>query len=145
VSLHYAVGIGANLGDREATFARAAALLTDDGQIRITARSAAIRSAPMGGPDGQEWFLNAVWILATGLGPHNLLQRLQAVEAECGRVRTVRWGPRTLDLDLLLRADGLQVASPVLTLPHPRLAERPFVTEPLAELVGRGAWPSRLS
>ena len=137
----YAIGVGANLGDRAATFAWAAALIQADGDITIAAQSAAIRSAPMGGPSGQDWFLNAVWILATGLGPHSLLHRLQAIETACGRARTVRWGPRMLDLDLLARADGLHLSSPVLTLPHPRLAERPFVTAPLAELVRAGAWP----
>jgi len=145
MSHRYAIGIGANLGDRSAAFARAAVLIQTAGDIAIAAQSPAICSAPMGGPDGQEWFLNAEWILATGLGPHSLLHRLQAIETACGRSRTVHWGPRTLDLDLLARADGLRITSPVLTLPHPRLAERPFVTGPLAELVRVGAWPPPLS
>ena len=141
LSQRYALGIGANLGDREAAFARAAALIVAEDDIVLAARSTPIRSDPQGGPGGQEWFLNAVWILDTDLGPHVLLHRLQGIETACGRARSVRWGPRTLDLDLLARADGLRVASPVLTLPHPRLEERQFVTGPLAELVCAGFWP----
>ena len=94
----------------------------------------------MGGPRGQEWFLNAVWIISSELGPHSLLQVLQQIETACGRSRTVHWGPRLVDLDLLARADGLRVESPVLTLPHPRMAERPFVMSPLKELRLRGHW-----
>jgi 2-amino-4-hydroxy-6-hydroxymethyldihydropteridine diphosphokinase len=102
-------------------------------------RSDLIESAPVGGPDGQGAFLNGVWIVASDFGPHQVLAELQRIETMCGRVRTVRWGPRTLDLDLLLRDDGVVVNSAVLTLPHPRIAERPFVLLPLSQVAA--GWP----
>jgi len=132
----YAVAIGANRGPRAQTLAQAGQLLAADGLCRITARSQLHRTAPLGGPDGQEDFLNGAWLVTSGLGPHQLLHRLQAIETRLGRVRTVHWGPRTIDLDLLLRDDGLRVATPVLTLPHPQLTSRAFVLMPLSEIAG---------
>ncbi len=134
----YAIGVGSNLGDRAGTIAHAARLLVADGMVRVVAVSALHETAPVGGPQ-QPAFLNAAWVVATALGPHQLLYRLQAVESACGRTRTVHWGPRTLDLDLLLRADGLALATPALVLPHPRLAERAFVLRPLTEIAAD--WP----
>ncbi len=131
----YAIGIGANLGDPAATFAAAAARLEADGLARVIARSALVRTAPVGGP-AQPPFINGAWLVASGLGPHQLLHLLQGIETALGRGRAVRWGPRLLDLDLLLRDDGLVVDSPVLTVPHPRLHERAFVLAPLAEVAG---------
>ncbi len=133
-AFRYAIGIGGNLGDVPATLARAAALLVEDGLVRLIAQSPLIRTAPVGGPRGQPDFCNGVWVVATGLGPHQLLARLQMIETACGRVRSLHWGPRTCDLDLLARDDGLRVATAVLVLPHPRLAERTFVREPLASV-----------
>lgn len=135
--MRYAIGVGANRGDRAATIAAAAAALAPD--IRLLASAPLIATAPLGGPRGQEPFLNGAWVVVTDLGPHQLLHRLQAIESALGRARAVHWGPRTLDLDLLLREDGLQVANAVLTLPHPRLAERAFVLAPLAQIAGD--WP----
>lgn len=132
--MRYAIGVGANRGERAATIAAAEGLLGDG--IVLEARAALIETAPIGGPSGQEPFLNGAWIVATDLGPHQLLHRLQAIETALGRTRAVRWGPRTLDLDLLLREDGLVVATPVLILPHPLLVQRPFVLEPLARIAG---------
>ncbi len=134
----YAIGVGANRGDRMATIARARTLLEADDLVRVVAVAPWISSAPVGGPVGQEPFCNGAWLVTTGLGPHQLLHRLQAIETACGRIRTVRWGPRTLDLDLLLRDDGLIVDTPVLTLPHPLLHRRRFVVEPLAAIAS--AW-----
>ncbi len=136
----YAIGVGSNLGDRRATIAAAAALVDGGGIGRVVARSDLIETAPVGGPDGQGAYLNGVWIVASGFGPHQVLAELQRIETACGRVRTVRWGPRTIDLDLLLRDDGVVVSSSVLTLPHPRLHERQFVLIPLRQ-VARD-WPS---
>lgn len=130
--MRYAVGVGSNRGDRRAFIAAAVAMLTDG--IELIASSTLHETAPVGGPDGQGPFLNAVWIIATDLGPHQVLHRLQRIETALGRVRTAHWGPRTIDLDLLLRADGLEISNPVLTLPHPRWQQRKFVSEPLAEV-----------
>lgn len=94
------------------------------------------------GPPGQERYLNAAAVIATALTPRDLLGRLLAIEASRGRVRPdpVRWGPRTLDLDLLLFGN-LTIDEPGLTVPHPRLAERLFVLRPLAEVAGQCTVP----
>jgi 2-amino-4-hydroxy-6-hydroxymethyldihydropteridine diphosphokinase len=134
--MRYAIGVGSNRGDRHAIIAEAALQLSPD--IRLVEAARLRETAPVGGPAGMTPFLNGAWVVDTVLGPHQLLHRLQAIETGLGRVRTVRWGPRTLDLDLLLREDGLRVSTPVLTLPHPLLAQRRFVLEPLAEIAG--AW-----
>ncbi len=135
----YAVGVGSNLGDRLAHLEHGATLLNSGGIGRVIARSDLIETAPVGGPDGQGAFLNGVWIISSDFGPHQMLAELQRIETLCGRVRTVRWGARTLDLDLLLRDDGLVITSTVLTLPHPRIQERPFVLIPLLQLAS--SWP----
>lgn len=130
--MRYAVGLGGNLGDVAATAARARGLLADDG-VLVAAEAPWISTAPVGGPP-QPPYCNSAWIVTTAYGPHSLLDALRRAEAACGRVREVRWGPRTLDLDLLLAEDGTVVDSPVLILPHPRLHERAFVLEPLAAI-----------
>lgn len=134
--VRYAIGVGSNLGDRTAIITEAAHLLERDGDVHIVRRSTLIETVPSGGPSGQGAFLNGAWVVDTAFGPHQLLVILQRIESACGRTRTVRWGPRTIDLDLLLAEDGRLVASAVLELPHPRLLERPFVLEPLREIAG---------
>jgi 2-amino-4-hydroxy-6-hydroxymethyldihydropteridine diphosphokinase len=120
------IGLGSNLGDRQAALGAALARLRPD---RV---SAIVETAPWGRTD-QPPFLNAVAEVRTDLAPEELLRHLLELEAELGRVRGERWGPRTIDLDLLLYGDRrLQTES--LTVPHPRLAERRFVLEGLAEL-----------
>lgn len=136
----WAVGVGSNRGERAAWLAAAARRIDASGLARVAARSPALATAPVGGPGGQGDFLNAVWVVESGLGAHSLLHLLQAVETACGRARSVRWGPRTLDLDLLAREDGLRIASPVLTLPHPLAGARAFVMEPWRALAASGAW-----
>ena len=138
---HYAVGVGGNIGDVPATLRAAARWLEGDGLIVLAAEAPLIGTDPVGGPVGQPRFVNGAWILATSLGPHQLLHRLQRAETEFGRIRNLHWGPRTIDLDLLLREDGCTCASPVLTLPHPRLAERAFVLKPLAVIAPRWRVP----
>ncbi len=130
----FAVAVGGNRGEVAATLNWAAALLEADGLVRVTIRSSLHRTAAVGGPMGQGDFLNGAWVVTTDFGPHQLLHRLQAVETACGRTRTITWGPRTCDLDLLLAEDGRICASSVLTLPHPRLHLRAFVLAPLAEI-----------
>ncbi len=130
----YAIAVGSNRGDRAAQIAAAAAILTVQGDIVVLRQSPLLATAPVGGPGGQDDFLNGAWVVATDLGPHQLLHRLQGIEHALGRTRTVVWGPRTIDLDLVLARAGDIVHSGVLTLPHPRLHERLFVLEPLATI-----------
>ena len=130
------VGLGANLGDREATVRRALELL---GAARV---STLIETEPWGFAD-QPRFLNAVAELETAESPRVLLDRLLEIERELGRTREgPRYGPRTIDLDLLLYGD-LELDEPGLTVPHPRLHERLFVLEPLAELAPELVVPGR--
>jgi 2-amino-4-hydroxy-6-hydroxymethyldihydropteridine diphosphokinase len=137
------VGLGANLGDRRASLERAVALLGEHPDVRVVARSALHETEPWG-PVTQPPFLNGVVAIDTSLSPRELLDLLLGVERELGRVRAERWGPRTVDLDLLLYGEKT-VAEPGLVVPHPRLHERAFALEPLAELdpdlvvPGRGA------
>jgi 2-amino-4-hydroxy-6-hydroxymethyldihydropteridine diphosphokinase len=128
------VGLGTNLGDREATLRRAVELLAAEPAIEVAAVSTLRETDPVGYEE-QPRFLNGAAALDTELGPDELLHRLLAVERELGRVRGEgpRYGPRTIDLDLLLYGDRT-VEAPGLTVPHPRLAERRFALEPLHEL-----------
>jgi 2-amino-4-hydroxy-6-hydroxymethyldihydropteridine diphosphokinase len=128
-----AVALGANLGDRAATLAAAVAEVGATAGVAPVAVSAVYETAAVGGPAGQPAFLNAVLVVETELAAADLLAALHRVEDAHGRVRDVRWGPRTLDLDLLAYG-GLVTADPTLTLPHPRAAERAFVLVPWAEV-----------
>jgi 2-amino-4-hydroxy-6-hydroxymethyldihydropteridine diphosphokinase len=125
------VGLGANLGDREGSMRRAVELLKELGPVRM----ASIRETDPVGVSEQPKFLNAAAEVDTELSARDLLERLLAIERQLGRDRSVetRWGPRTIDLDLLLYGSET-IDEPGLTVPHPRLAERRFVLEPLHEL-----------
>ena len=130
-AVHAWVGLGANLGDAAAALRQAVQALAHTPGIRLLRTSSLYRSAPVdaGGPD----YLNAVAEIATTLDAHALLAALQAIEQGAGRERPYRNAPRTLDLDLLLY--GTQhITTPDLTVPHPRMFERAFVLQPLAEL-----------
>jgi 2-amino-4-hydroxy-6-hydroxymethyldihydropteridine diphosphokinase len=132
VALAY-VGLGANLGDRAATLSRAIELLGGRPGIEIVAVSSFRETAPVGFQD-QPMFLNAAVAAEASLEPEALLETLLEVEQALGRVRHgPRFGPRTVDLDLLLYG-SVTLERPGLTLPHPRLHERAFALEPLAEL-----------
>jgi 2-amino-4-hydroxy-6-hydroxymethyldihydropteridine diphosphokinase len=127
------LGLGSNLGDREATIRRALELLQADDEIDVTAVSSLKETDPVGYED-QPRFLNGAAALRTELSPRDLLERMFAVERQLGRIRTgPRFGPRTIDLDLLLYGQ-ISIDEPGLRVPHPRLAERRFALEPLAEL-----------
>lgn len=126
------IALGANLGDPVQTVRAALAALATLPHSRLVATSALYRTAPIGLLE-QPDFINAVAALDTALDPYALLQSLQAVEQEFGRVRREKDGPRSLDLDLLLY-DQLVVDTPELNLPHPRLHLRAFVIEPLCEI-----------
>jgi 2-amino-4-hydroxy-6-hydroxymethyldihydropteridine diphosphokinase len=131
VTLAY-VGLGANLGPREITLLRAVDLLAETEGVEVRAVSQLRETEPVGVVE-QPLFLNGAVALDTSLSPRELLDRLLEIERGLGRVRDVRWGPRVVDLDLLVYGD-LQVDEPGLRVPHPRLHERRFVLEPLAEL-----------
>jgi 2-amino-4-hydroxy-6-hydroxymethyldihydropteridine diphosphokinase len=130
------VGVGANLGDREATIRTALAALPG-----VIAVSALRETEPVGVVD-QPPFLNGAAALETQLSARELLDLLLAVERELGRERGERWGPRTIDLDLLLFG-GETIDEPGLTVPHPRLHERRFALEPLVDLDPELAIPGR--
>jgi 2-amino-4-hydroxy-6-hydroxymethyldihydropteridine diphosphokinase len=130
------VGVGANLGDREATIRSAL-----DALPGVVAVSQLRETAPVGVVD-QPLFLNGAAALETELPPQELLETLLAVERELGRERRERWGPRTIDLDLLLYGDET-IDEPGLTVPHPRLHERRFALEPLLDLDPELAIPGR--
>jgi 2-amino-4-hydroxy-6-hydroxymethyldihydropteridine diphosphokinase len=127
------VGLGSNMGDRERMLWSAVHMLAFNPEVEVVAVSSIRETDPVGLAD-QPRFLNAAVALDTELGPRALLDLLMAVERELGRTRDgPRFGPRTIDLDLLLYGDEV-VDEPGLTVPHPRLHERRFVLEPLAEL-----------
>jgi 2-amino-4-hydroxy-6-hydroxymethyldihydropteridine diphosphokinase len=127
------IGLGSNLGDREGTIRRALELLSAGDDIEVTAVSSLEETDPVGYED-QPRFLNGAAALSTELSPRELLERMFAVERQLGRIRTgPRFGPRTIDLDLLLYGQE-SIDEPGLRIPHPRLAERRFVLEPLVEL-----------
>jgi 2-amino-4-hydroxy-6-hydroxymethyldihydropteridine diphosphokinase len=128
------IGLGSNLGDREQTLIRALELLARDDEVDVVAVSAFRETDPWGYED-QPPFLNTAAAVETDLPPRALLERLLEVEQALGRARGKgpRYGPRTIDLDLLLYGEE-RLQEPGITLPHPRLHERAFALEPLAEL-----------
>ena len=126
------LGIGSNLGDRLANMQRGADLLAAAPGIDVVASSRVYESDPVGGVE-QPDFLNAVLEIETRLSATELLARCLEVEGELGRTREVHWGPRTLDVDLLV-FDEAEIAQPGLVVPHPRMHERSFVLMPLLEL-----------
>jgi 2-amino-4-hydroxy-6-hydroxymethyldihydropteridine diphosphokinase len=128
-----AIALGSNLGDRRGTLEGAIAALAGTRGVFVQKVSSFHETKPVGGPPGQGMFLNAAALLETTLDPSGLLHVLQEIEERFGRVRTVRWGERTLDLDLLLFDDQI-IETPDLTIPHPRMTARRFVLEPLAEI-----------
>lgn len=130
--LDVVVGLGSNLGDRRRTIEAAVAHTRALTATRVVATSALVETAPVGDvPQGP--YLNGAMRVETGLTPAALMTSLLAIEAELGRVRRERWGPRTIDLDLLW-IDGLVVSEGSLSVPHPRLHERAFALAPLVEV-----------
>lgn len=126
------IGLGSNMGDKRVNISRGIAHLTADGALRLVHRSKDYRSAPWGKTD-QDWFVNACIAVATQLSPDDVLERCFDAERDGQRVRTERWGPRTLDCDLLVYRN-FETHTPELTLPHPRITERAFVLVPLNEI-----------
>ena len=124
------LGLGSNLGDRRAHLRSAIAALPDVVEV-----SPVYETEPVGGPPGQSPYLNVVVALETELPPRALLELGRRLEEAAGRVRTVKDGPRTLDVDVLVVGD-LRVDEPDLVVPHPRMWQRRFVLAPLADLAG---------
>jgi 2-amino-4-hydroxy-6-hydroxymethyldihydropteridine diphosphokinase len=141
------IALGSNIGDSAALLETAVEQLNKI--ITVTHLSSVIETEPVGGPE-QPNYLNAVLIGESALQPLELLRHMLAIEAELGRTREVRWGPRTLDLDLIVAGDSV-MKTPELELPHPRAHERGFVLEPWLEIEpdayipGRGSVASLLS
>jgi 2-amino-4-hydroxy-6-hydroxymethyldihydropteridine diphosphokinase len=136
------LSLGSNLGDRRDILQGAVAAVAALPALTVTAVSRAYETAPVGGP-AQPGYLNAVVLAQTTLAPRDLLKHVNEIEAAFARVRAVRWGPRTLDIDIITY-EGVTSDDPQLTLPHPRAHERAFVlapwhdADPAAELPGHG-------
>ena len=126
------LGLGSNVGDRLANLRQAAALLASTPGISVEKTGGLYETEPVGVKD-QPWFLNTVLRVSTDLSPHQLLAAAKQVEAAVGRTPTFRWGPREIDVDVLLYDDA-QLTDATLTVPHPRMAERLFVLLPLRDL-----------
>lgn len=127
------IGLGTNLGDRAALLDQAISALTARGDVRLVARSRSHATRPVGGPSDQPSYLNAAVVVESTLPPMELLAHLQDVERRLGRERLDRWGPRTIDLDLLL-CDQAVIETDTLQVPHPRMSFRRFVLQPAAEV-----------
>lgn len=133
------LSLGSNLGDRRGALDRALDRLKEGGALQVRNQSSFYETAPVG-RTAQSWFYNLVVEVETDLGPHDLLAHCQGVERALGRRRVERWGPRTVDIDLLLYND-LIVDTPALVIPHPELTRRRFVLEPLLEIAPGAALP----
>src|SRR5256712_10390091 len=133
------LGLGSNQGDRVALLNAALERLEASGRVRVTKRSSLYETAPVGLTE-QPRFVNLAAEVETDLDPLDLLELVLAAERDLGRVRTKRWGPRTVDIDIILY-DDLQIDTPALTIPHPHMIRRRFVLEPLLELAPAPASP----
>jgi len=128
------IGLGSNQGDPAANIREALQMINKIDGLKVTGVSSLYLTEPVG-YENQPWFHNCAAEVETELSPDQLLAALQGIEDFLGRVRVVRWGPRTIDLDILLY-DTITVETENLTIPHPRMAERAFVIVPLAEIAG---------
>lgn len=131
-TLDATLGLGSNMGDRVRNIEEAIERLTADGVVKVVARSRFYRTAPWGVTD-QDWFVNACIAIKTDVTARDLLGRCQAVENGMARIRTQRWGPRNIDVDILTYHDQ-KIDEPDLIVPHPRIAERAFVLVPLRDV-----------
>lgn len=145
------IALGSNLGDRLDSLQAATDALAATQLITVRRSSRIYETEPVGGPEGQDAYLNAVLEIDTTLVPRGLLERCLAIEDDLGRIRAERWGPRTIDLDILTYGDEI-LDEPDLQIPHPRMHQRMFVLAPLLELEadpplpgGRKAATMRLS
>ncbi len=136
------IALGSNMGDRAEILLEAVKLVDETEGIDVRLMSQMMLTAPVGGPAGQNDYMNAVAEIETTLEPRQLLAALQGIEKSLGRNRAAeqRFGPRTCDLDILLMND-LVMETPELTIPHPRMHERRFVIEPLAQIAPEAVHP----
>lgn len=128
------LGIGSNLGDRRINIKSAVEKIGKLKGARVIKLSKIIETSPVGGPAGQGKFLNAVLKIRTSLSPLTLLKKLKQIEKSLGRKKTVRFGPRTIDLDILFFGERI-IDAKTLKVPHPRISEREFVLRPLLEVI----------
>ena len=134
------IALGANLGDRRGNVDRALSLLRASAGVTVTKVSSLLENPAVGGPPDSPPFLNAVAELDTTLPPRELLTRLLQIERSLGRERREKWGPRAIDLDLLLYGEEV-IDEPDLRVPHPLMHERRFVLDPLKEIAPRALHP----
>lgn len=134
------IGLGSNRGDRARMIAEAVAILRAAPGVLVATVSRLHETEPVGGPSNQESYLNAAARIETTLDAPELMRLLLETERVLGRRRRERWGPRTIDLDLLL-FDDLAIDTPELTVPHPRMHQRLFVLEPLREIAPEARHP----
>lgn len=133
------IGLGSNMGDKLANLKKAVLELGKVSGNKVLAVSSFYKTEPVGGVE-QDWFVNAVAEVETGLTPRELLNKLLYIEKNLGRVRDAKWGPRVIDLDILL-FDDLMMDEEGLSIPHPYLHERGFVLVPLAEIAPKVIHP----
>lgn len=133
------LSIGSNIGDRLSLLQSAVDLLAQDAGIEVLRVSSVYETDPVGGPE-QDDYLNAALMIETALAPSELLAKTQGIELQLHRNRDVRWGPRTIDIDII-DFDSLTSDDPVVTLPHPRAAVRAFVLIPWEEVADNAALP----
>lgn len=134
------LGLGTNLGQKQENLEKAVDILKGHSDIQVLKVSSFYETDPVG-YENQDRFLNAALVCETSLGPYELLDFIQLIERELKRVREIRWGPRTIDVDILLY-DSLELLDdPQLIIPHPRMTEREFVLEPLAEITPETVHP----
>ena len=136
------LGLGSNLGDRQANILEVVRRVGDLPGTRIVARSDLYETEPVG-PISQDWFVNAVLRIETGLDPHSLLRSVKSIEGAMGRLPAGRWGPRVVDVDILFY-DDVELTDHELTIPHPGLWDRRFVLVPLLDVLNDGALRDRV-
>lgn len=135
------LGLGSNLGNREQNLRKALAVLDETDGITLRSASSCYETQPVGPVTGQDDFYNAAVEIDTTLSPQELLTRIKWVERELGRVSGERWGPRVIDIDILLWDNGILEAEG-LTIPHPEMTTRAFVLTPLAEIAPHVVHPT---
>jgi len=126
------IGIGSNLGDKLENCEKAVCEILKEDHHKLLAKSSFFKTKPIGYTN-QDWFINAVIKIETDLNPHELFLTLKSIESKIGRKETFRWGPRIIDLDILL-FDELEIQTKKLQIPHPRMHQRQFVLIPLLEI-----------